>query len=99
MLFLVNSEAKGAYPLPAEQWLELCLKHVEAIMDYKKQGKVVVHGGFVGRKGGIVIYDVESNEELQKLESQLPLWPFMETEITPLISTEEALVSLRASKK
>lgn len=95
MLYLVKSEAKGAYPLPPEQWLELCEKHVEAIMDYKKQGKVVVHGGFVSRKGGCIIYDVDSNEELGRLDSQLPLWPFMETDIIPLISTEQALASLK----
>jgi len=70
---------------------------LEAIMDYKKQGKVVVHGGFVGQQAGYIIWDVDSNEELQRLVSQQPVWPFMEWEIVPLISTEQALESVKQS--
>lgn len=106
MLYLVKSELKGAYPLPAEEWLELVEKGLEDIMKYKKQGKVVMHGAFVGRSAGCIIWDVDSNEELQRLVSQQPWWPFMETEIIPLISTENTLQSVkqvresaRASKK
>lgn len=97
MLYLVKSELKGGYPLPPEQWLELAAKYLESIMEYKKQGKIVAHGGFVGRQAGCIIWDVDSNEELQRLLTQQPLWPFMEWEITPLISTEHALESIKQS--
>ncbi len=106
MLYLVKSELKGAYPLPPEEWLELVEKGLEDIMKYKKQGKVVVHGAFAGGQAGCIIWDVDSNEELHRLVSQQPWWPFMETEIIPLISTENTLESVkqflesvRASKK
>jgi len=97
MLYLVKSELKGAYPLPPEEWMELVVKGLEDIMKYKKQGKIVVHGAFVGRSAGCIIWDVDSNEELQKLVSQQPWWPFMETEIIPLISTENTLESVKQS--
>ncbi|MDP8247251.1 MAG: muconolactone Delta-isomerase family protein [Candidatus Tritonobacter lacicola] len=97
MLYLVNCELEGAYPLPAEEWLELVVKGMEDIMKYKEQGKVVFHGALVGRQAGCTIWDVDSNEELQTLVSQLPMWPFMEWEITPLISTEQTIESVKQS--
>jgi muconolactone delta-isomerase len=97
MLYLVKSELKGGYPLPPEQWLEIVTNGLETIMNYKKQGKVIVHGAFVGRQAGCIIWDVDSNEELQRSLTQLPFFPFMEWEITPLISTEHTLESLKQS--
>jgi len=32
---------------------------------YKQQGKVVVHGAPVGQQAGYMIWDVDSNKELQ----------------------------------
>jgi len=52
---------------------------------------------FAGRKGGCVIWDVESVEELHILISQSPIFPFLETEITPLISIENALESVKSA--
>ena len=97
MLYLVKREIKGQYPLPPEDFLGLAAKDLEAIMSYKKQGKVVFHGAPVGQKAGYTIYDVDSNEELQSLYSRLPLFPFIETEIIPLISTQDALESIKES--
>ena len=64
-------------------------------MNYKKQGKVVMHLGFVGRQAGIIIWDVDSNEELMQILCQLPFWPFLEWEIIPAISTETTIESLK----
>lgn len=98
MLFLVKSELKeGGCPLPNEEYLKLVVKMLEAIMDLRKEGKVQVHGGFVGRQAGCIIWDVDSNEELQRLVSNLPLWPFMDWEVTPLVSTEQALQSVKSA--
>ena len=95
MLYLVITEVMDSYPLPPSQWLELVEKNLEDILKYKEQGKIIVHGGYVGRQAGCIIWNVDSNEELQRLITQLPLWPFMEWEIIPLISTETALESVK----
>ena len=95
MLYLVNCELKGGYPVPAEEWLGLVLKGMEEVQQYRAEGKVVFHGALVGRQAGIMIWDVESNAELQKLLTQLPFWPFMKWKITPLISTDETVASLQ----
>ena len=95
MLYLVNSELKGGYPLPPEEWLEVALRSMEDIAKYTKQGKVVLHVGFVGRQAGSMVWDVDSNEELMQLLAQLPFWPFLEWEIIPAISIEQTLESLK----
>ena len=105
MLFYVKGELKGVVPLPPEQLLELAVKESETVISYGKQGKVLAGGTFAGRKGGCGIFNVDSPEELHILVSQLPMFPFCEWEIIPLIPTEvalegtkQALASMRASK-
>lgn len=97
MLYFVSTELKGGYPVPAEEWLQIVVKGMDAVMDYKKQGKIVMHAGVVGRHAGIMVWDVDSNEELQRLLTGLSFWPFMEWEIVPLISTEQTIESIKQS--
>ena len=105
MLFYVKGELKGALALPPEQLLELAVKESETIISYRKKGKVLAGGTLAGRKAGCGIFNVDSPEELHTLVSQLPMFPFCEWEIIPLIPTEvalegnkQALASMRASK-
>jgi len=105
MLFYVKGELKGVVPLPPEQLLELVVKESETIISYRKKGKVLAGGTLAGRKAGCGIFNVDSPEELHTLVSQLPMFPFCEWEIIPLIPTEvalegnkQALASMRASK-
>ena len=106
MLFLVKAELRGTYPLPPEQFLELVVKDLETEINYQKKGKILAQGAFAGGKGGYNIYDVESNEGLHTLISQLPLFPFCDWEIVPLVSyekavesTKQSLASIQASRK
>jgi muconolactone D-isomerase len=105
MLFLFKGEVKGVAPLPPEQFMELAVKQVETLMSYKQQGKILAGGVMAGRRGSYAICDVDSNEELQGLVAQLPMFPFIEVELTPLTnyehaleSTKQSLASLRASR-
>lgn len=40
----------------------------------------------VGEYANYSVFDVDSNDELHTLLSQLPLFPYMEIEVTPLAS-------------
>ncbi|EGW35941.1 methylmuconolactone isomerase [Desulfosporosinus sp. OT] len=71
----------------------------EKVIGYQKQGKILAQGMFAGRKGGCVIWDVESVEELHTLISQSPIFPFLETETTPLVSIERALESVKSAQE
>ncbi|EGW37461.1 muconolactone Delta-isomerase family protein [Desulfosporosinus sp. OT] len=99
MLFLVTSELKQLPPFPPQQIKEIMVEGWEKVIDYQKQGKILAQGMFAGRKGGCVIWDVESVEELHTLISQSPVFPFLETKITPLISIESALESVKLAQK
>jgi muconolactone D-isomerase len=106
MLFLFKGEIKGTTPVPSEQFFELAVKQVETLMSYKQQGKILAGGIMAGRKGSYAIWNVDSVEELQRLMAQLPMFPFGENELIPLISYEQALesakrlqASMRESKK
>ena len=95
MLFLLGCEMKGVSSQPQEQLLELGMKNVETLMTYKQQGKILAGGAMAGRKGSYAIFDVDSIEELQRLVAQLPMFPFMEIELIPLISWEQTLASVK----
>ena len=91
MLFYVKGESAGMPPMPPDQVYELVVKEWETILKYKEQGKILAGGALAGRRGGCGIFDVDSNDELHALISQLPLFAFIEWEIVPLISSESAL--------
>jgi muconolactone D-isomerase len=101
MLFLFKGETRGAIPLPPEQYMELAGKQVETLMSYKQKEKILAGGIMAGRKGSYAIWNVESVEELQRLVTQLPMNPYSENEIIPLVSYEQALETTKrlASKK
>jgi muconolactone delta-isomerase len=98
MLYVVNCELKGGYPLPAEQWLEIVAKGMETVMEYQKQGKILLHVGLVGRSAGCMVWNVDSNDELQRLLTAMAFWPFMEWEIIPALSTEKTIESVKQSQ-
>ncbi len=105
MLFFVKAEVKGMVPLPPEQLLELAVKEWETVISYSEQGKALAGGALPHGKGGCGIWNVQSTEELHTLLSQLPLFPFLEWEIIPLMpveyaleSTKQALAAVQASK-
>ena len=99
MLFHTISDIEGGYPLPAEEWLDVVAKSMDLMVEYKKQGKIVFHGAFVGRSAGCMIWDVASHTELQSLLVRLPLWPFMDWETIPLISTEDTVASVKQAQE
>jgi muconolactone delta-isomerase len=91
MLFLLKMETRGAFPLPLEQWMKLVVKHLETLVSYKQQGKILEGGPSADAKGSYFILDVGSIEELQGLVSQLPLFPFGDSELIPLVTLERAM--------
>jgi muconolactone D-isomerase len=95
MLFLLWCEMKGVVPQPEEQFREIGKKNVETLMSYKKQGKVLAGGAIAGRKGSYAIFDIDSIEELQGMVVRLPMYPFMDVELIPLISWEQTLESIK----
>ncbi len=56
----------------------------ERAIEIQKSGKWPHLWRVSGKYSNISIFDVESNDELHELLMSLPLFPFMEIEVTPL---------------
>lgn len=67
--------------------LELCKKLLE-------EKKILAGGPMSGTVALALIVNAESARELDDLITNLPVWPRMETEVTPLTTFEERAQSL-----
>ena len=86
--------------LPPEQMRELQLKTLDYFLSLKKSGKLVFGGMRAGVKSAVLIFDVESHNELDRLMFSIPLFNFFsESEIYPLNSIEERQVIVEDLKK
>jgi muconolactone delta-isomerase len=61
----------------------------------KEQGKLVARYHIVGRHGGAWIYDVTSNEELERLLAGAPVYNYSRYEVLPLAEMETPAHVLR----
>ncbi|MGH9739049.1 MAG: muconolactone Delta-isomerase family protein [Candidatus Acidiferrales bacterium] len=68
--------------------LELCKK-------LQEEKKLLAGGPMSGAIGLVFIINAESAQELDDLITSLPVWPRMETEVTPLTTFEGRAQSLR----
>jgi muconolactone delta-isomerase len=65
----------------------------------RKQKKLVVRYHIVGRHGGAWIYDVDSNEELERLLAMSPVYNFAHYEVLPLAEMDDPTMVLRPADK
>ena len=97
MLFLLQVEVER---LPAglapQDFLKVVEREWGVFARLERKGKVAAGGKLVGRRGAAAIINAESAAEMEQLVAQLPLFPyFTRIEITPLLSSGEALADLR----
>jgi muconolactone delta-isomerase len=96
MLFFVRGGPNDDVPRPTgKEFLQLVVKEWETVIRQRDEGKVVGVYGFTEGKGGIVIYDVGSRDEVDACLSELPLDPYASWEVIPLMSAETALEKTR----
>lgn len=68
--------------------LELCKK-------LESEKKILAGGPVSGAVALVLIVSAESIQELDELITGLPIWPRMETEVTPLTSFDGRMLSVR----
>ncbi len=91
MLFFIKAHLGEQPPMPREQWLGMVASTWQVIKQLENGGKVRAGGAFVGQRGGCVIVDVDSNEELADLMNRLPLFAYLDWEVVPMVPAETAL--------
>jgi muconolactone delta-isomerase len=89
MLFFIKGEVQQPAMLAPEQMRELQLKTLDYFLANKKSGKIVSGGMLAGKKGALLIVDVESIEEFDKFCFAIPIFSFLKVEVGPLNSIED----------
>ena len=91
MLFLVRMDVNIPHDLPAAQADEIKAREKAYAQELQRDGRWVGLWRVVGEYANYSLFDVESNDELHTLLSQLPLFPFMKIHVTPLAKHPSAL--------
>lgn len=91
MKFLVITRQREVPPGPPEEQKKLVRDTIQVIQKFEKECKVEAAYGFAGLSGGSAIFNAESGGELNDLLMSLPNFPFMDTEIYPLMPLEKAI--------
>ena len=95
MRYLVIGETTGPAPnMPPQQLAQMLetvvVPSLEMLAKWEREGRI--HGGsFVGRRGGCMIIEAASNDELADLLMSLPFWGLQDWKITPLSSNESVV--------
>ena len=91
MLYLVHMQVQ--IPADADKALTDRLKAEEKAFSQKLQheGKWRHLWRVAGQYANYSVFDVESNDELHALLSQLPLFPYMQIQVTPLAKHPSAI--------
>ena len=104
MQYLVQMKlAAPARPATAEQGVAFIEQIIFPTLELGKklhsEGKIVAGGPMSGAIGLALLVKAESEEELDGLISGLPVWPRMETEVTPISTFEARAQALRERLK
>jgi muconolactone delta-isomerase len=68
--------------------LQLCKK-------LQDDGKILAGGPISGSIGVVLLVQAESAKELDDVITSLPVWPRMETDVTPLTTFEDRALSIQ----
>ncbi len=100
MQYLVNMKlADSGRPASSQAGIafieQLILPTLEMCRKLESEKKILAGGPVLGAVALVLIVNVESVQELDELVASLPIWPRMETEVTPLTRFEGRMASLR----
>jgi muconolactone D-isomerase len=84
MLFQVQMDVRLPHGMPAEQADALKKTERERAQELQRSGKWRHLWRVAGRYANVSVFDVSGAEELHQILSTLPLFPFMQIEVTAL---------------
>ena len=91
MLYLVRMDVQMPVDMPAEAAEKIKAQEKAYSQDLQKSGKWPHLWRVVGEYANYSVIDVESNDELHRLLSGLPLFPYMKIHVTPLARHPSAI--------
>lgn len=84
MIFLVRMDVRIPHDLPEATVADIKQREKAYSQELQASGKWSAIYRVVGEYANYSIFDVESNDELHDLLSALPLFPYMDIDVTPL---------------
>ncbi len=91
MLFMVEMTVNIPHDLPADVAADIKAKEKQYSQDLQRSGKWPHIWRVVGKYSNVSIFDVQDNEELHNILSGLPLFPYMEIQVTALCKHPSAI--------
>ena len=91
MLYHVLMDVKIPRDLPAEEAAEIIARERAYSQALQRSGKWRHIWRIAGQYANCSIFDVRDNAELHEILSGLPLFPFMDIEVTPLLRHPSAI--------
>lgn len=91
MLFLVRMDVRIPHGLPVEQVNEIKAREKAYSQDLQRDGRWQSIWRVVGEYANYSVFDVASNDELHELLQGLPLFPYMDIDVTPLARHPSAI--------
>jgi len=91
MLFLVRMDVHIPHDLPPAQAAEIKAREKAYSQALQRDGRWPHLWRVVGEYANYSVFDVASNDELHELLSQLPLFPYMKLQVTPLARHPSAI--------
>lgn len=85
MLFHVRMDVKIPHDLPRDQAAEIIAREKAYAQELQQAGKWRHIWRLAGEYANVSIFDVEDNAELHQILSGLPLFPFMDVKVTPML--------------
>ena len=97
MLYFVKAELRQMPPMAREQWLGQVVATWQVLSELERTGQAKGVGALLGKQAGVAIIDSESHEALAQLIQRLPVSAYLEWEIVPMVSAQQALENARWS--
>jgi muconolactone D-isomerase len=91
MLFHVTMDVAIPRDLDPDVRADTVAREKAYAQDLQRQGKWVHIWRVVGKYSNVSVFDVESTDELHRLLWDLPLFPYMTVQVTPLCPHPSAL--------
>ncbi|MBS0466152.1 MAG: muconolactone Delta-isomerase [Proteobacteria bacterium] len=91
MLYLVRMDVNIPRDLPARVVDDIKAREKAYSQDLQRDGRWKHIWRVVGEYANYSVFDVGSNDELHQLLQNLPLFPYMDIEVTPLAQHPSAI--------
>lgn len=91
MLFHVKMDVRIPHDLDPQRVEDLKAREKERAQQLQREGRWRHLWRIAGHYANISVFDVDSAEELHELLSELPLFPYLEIEVTPLVPHPSAV--------